>query len=268
MWRADTNTERRETWRQCRLPAAAFAASAAIHAAALLALGGLALGGFGARSVISVSLLGTAGLAEAGPGEGTQPSTAPVEVPAEGAAPPAREAAAAAPAPAAVAAVERPRRVRNKAVARPPLRETRPSRAGELEAGSSISSLPGPPGADDGAGRAGSSGGSASSGASGRSGGASDRRPSCEFCPSPNYPWIARARGWQGTADVGLRLATDGSVKETNLRRSTGYEVLDAAAIEAARRSRFRAPAGDAEDGDRGGFIEYRFELSAVRREG
>jgi TonB family protein len=120
-------------------------------------------------------------------------------------------------------------------------------------------------GAGAGVGAAGSSvTGAASAGGSG-AGDGSDQRAYCVSCPEPHYPLVARARGWQGIVDVGLLVLADGSVDAASLRRSSGYGVLDAAAIAVARQSRFSPPAANGLPTPLHGRIEYRFELTAVR---
>ncbi|HXQ22438.1 MAG TPA: energy transducer TonB [Candidatus Acidoferrales bacterium] len=96
-------------------------------------------------------------------------------------------------------------------------------------------------------------------------GSSSDQRAYCVSCPEPHYPLVARARGWQGTVDVGLLVLADGSVDDASLRRSSGYGVLDAAAIAVARQSRFSPPAANGLPAPLHGRIEYRFELTTAR---
>jgi protein TonB len=55
----------------------------------------------------------------------------------------------------------------------------------------------------------------------------------------PAYPPIARRRGWTGTPKVKIKIAGDGSVQEVTLATSSGYEVLDEAALAIARKFRF-----------------------------
>ena len=93
-------------------------------------------------------------------------------------------------------------------------------------------------------------------------GNAADQRGYCLYCPEPRYPLIARARGWQGTVHVALSVSADGSVAEANLRESSGYGVLDRAAIDVARHSRFEPPATRGLTTPLHGRIEYRFQLS------
>jgi protein TonB len=53
---------------------------------------------------------------------------------------------------------------------------------------------------------------------------------------SIRYPAIARASGWKGTVVLSVRLDADGRLKETIVRRSSGYEVLDRAAAALLRK--------------------------------
>ena len=117
-----------------------------------------------------------------------------------------------------------------------------------------------------------SAGGSAATGAGGSghgsgagTGDGADARAYCVYCPEPHYPLIARARGWQGSVDVGLSVLADGSVHDASLRRSSGYSVLDEAAVAVARQSRFRSPAASGLPAPLRGRIEYRFELTTAR---
>jgi protein TonB len=50
------------------------------------------------------------------------------------------------------------------------------------------------------------------------------------------YPPLARSRGWQGTAVIVARLDAAGGLLEAVLRRSSGYEVLDRAALALIRK--------------------------------
>ena len=106
----------------------------------------------------------------------------------------------------------------------------------------------------------GASGGAGGGPGTGGGGAGGDARVFCLYCPEPAYPMIARARGWEGTVDVLLSFEADGSVGAAELRRSSGHEVLDRAAVAAARRSRFRLPAGSATVAR----MEYRFALEGA----
>ncbi len=92
-----------------------------------------------------------------------------------------------------------------------------------------------------------------------------DQRVYCVYCPEPHYPLLARSRGWQGRVDVGLVVLADGSVDVASLRRSSGYGVLDEAAVAVARRSRFKPPSTSGLPAPLHGRIEYRFELTTAR---
>jgi TonB family protein len=112
--------------------------------------------------------------------------------------------------------------------------------------------------------------GAAAGGGNGTGGGAGDgvdmdQRARCVYCPAPHYPLIARARGWEGTVDIGLLVLADGSVDTAKLQRSSGYGVLDDAAVAVARQSRFTPPAAHGLAVPLRGRIEYRFELMTSR---
>ncbi len=98
-------------------------------------------------------------------------------------------------------------------------------------------------------------GGVGAAAATGRGGG--DLRPWCSVCPTPVYPARARREGWQGTVDVDLRVGRDGAVEQASIGRSSGFAVLDAAAVTVARLSRFRI----ADGAERHGQLRYRFVL-------
>lgn len=51
----------------------------------------------------------------------------------------------------------------------------------------------------------------------------------------PNYPLLARQRGWQGLVLLRLSIGVDGAVTNVAVERSSGYEVLDAEAVAAVR---------------------------------
>lgn len=64
--------------------------------------------------------------------------------------------------------------------------------------------------------------------------------PGCN--PPPDYPAVARRRGWQGTVIVAVTCAADGRVTVAVVVRSSGHDVLDDAALAAIRRWRFDGP--------------------------
>lgn len=51
-----------------------------------------------------------------------------------------------------------------------------------------------------------------------------------------SYPPLARTRGWQGTVTVGFDLVPDGRLRRIHVTRSSGYDVLDRAAVDALAR--------------------------------
>ncbi|MEX1024620.1 MAG: energy transducer TonB [Planctomycetota bacterium] len=58
--------------------------------------------------------------------------------------------------------------------------------------------------------------------------------------PPPAYPRLAQRRGWQGSVLCLLRVDAYGNVVEASLVTTSGHAVLDAAALEAVERWRFR----------------------------
>jgi len=58
----------------------------------------------------------------------------------------------------------------------------------------------------------------------------------------PNYPYAARRRGMQGRVIIDVRVDRDGEVREAAIASSSGYRILDRAALEAVRQWTF-APA-------------------------
>lgn len=50
------------------------------------------------------------------------------------------------------------------------------------------------------------------------------------------YPALARLRGWQGTVIVGLRVEPDGQLDKIEIAHSSGYALLDQAAVDSLRR--------------------------------
>lgn len=64
---------------------------------------------------------------------------------------------------------------------------------------------------------------------------ASAARPDYATNPAPPYPRSARARGWEGTCVLSVRVRADGSVEDVKLVTSSGFDVLDAAALDAVR---------------------------------
>ena len=57
--------------------------------------------------------------------------------------------------------------------------------------------------------------------------------------PKPKYPGIATRRGWEGTVRLLVRVSTEGDSEEVTVQHSSGYDVLDEAAIEAVEKWKF-----------------------------
>jgi protein TonB len=179
-----------------------------------------------------------------------RPAPAPRPAPARGAAAAPFRPAAAVP---AVAAAARP----DGATALPGAAAEPRAASAVAGAASALAAAAGAAGAGgDGAGAVAGGGGSG-----GGSGGGDGLRAFCTACPAPDYPPRARRQGWQGTVDIALAVGGDGSVTEARVARSSGYPALDEVALDAARRSRFRAPAAGA---DFRGQLRYRFVLDAT----
>lgn len=59
-----------------------------------------------------------------------------------------------------------------------------------------------------------------------------------------HYPAAARRNGWEGTTVVALEVAADGTLTEVRVHRSSGYRVLDEAAVKMIRSARFAGGPG------------------------
>lgn len=66
-------------------------------------------------------------------------------------------------------------------------------------------------------------------------------RPDYGSNPPPEYPRRARKQGWQGTVLLRVAVSSTGAPSAVTVARSSGYPLLDDAAIEAVLRWRFRA---------------------------
>lgn len=55
----------------------------------------------------------------------------------------------------------------------------------------------------------------------------------------PKYPGIATSRGWEGTVRLLVKVSVEGDSEEVTVQRSSGYDVLDEAAIEAVEKWKF-----------------------------
>jgi len=57
--------------------------------------------------------------------------------------------------------------------------------------------------------------------------------------PLPDYPRLARQNRWEGTVRLRARISPAGTVEEVGLEQSSGYPLLDRAALAGVRRWRF-----------------------------
>lgn len=57
--------------------------------------------------------------------------------------------------------------------------------------------------------------------------------------PTPVYPAAARRAGYEGAAVIRARIQIDGSADRVEIKKSSGYGILDQAALEAVRKWRF-----------------------------
>jgi protein TonB len=57
--------------------------------------------------------------------------------------------------------------------------------------------------------------------------------------PPPVYPPTAKAQGWEGTTILRVCVSTTGASSAVEVHQSSGYPVLDEAAVRAVRRWRF-----------------------------
>jgi TonB family protein len=67
--------------------------------------------------------------------------------------------------------------------------------------------------------------------------------------PPPRYPLIARRKGWEGTVVIDIHVSNTGWVQEARVDKSSGYTVLDDAALGAVRNWRIALHGRPAETG-------------------
>src|SRR5205807_8976593 len=61
----------------------------------------------------------------------------------------------------------------------------------------------------------------------------------CLSCPSPIYPGIAQRNSYQGTVEVEFHVDVSGKVTSAQVRKTSGFPVLDQAAVSAVEKWRF-----------------------------
>jgi TonB family protein len=241
--------------------AAAVVLALALHAGALLALAAVRIPIASTPPLLRVSLLPGGGDGSQR-GGGAANSEAPAESSRKAPSNPVREHVAqrkrhrSRPPKARRATLHKSVRPHDPPVAPPPMTTASLGTAAESGGADGVRSADGAGAGTDGSGPGRGHGGGSGDGIG------PDARASCVYCPQPHYPLIARARGWQGTVEVLLSVLADGSVKAATLWRSSGYSVLDRAAVAAARHSRFTPPP---ETAPLRGRMEYRFELITTR---
>jgi protein TonB len=64
-------------------------------------------------------------------------------------------------------------------------------------------------------------------------------RPDYRRSPRPQYPSLARQNGWEGTTILRVEVLVNGETGVVEVVESSGYRVLDDAAVEAVREARF-----------------------------
>lgn len=57
--------------------------------------------------------------------------------------------------------------------------------------------------------------------------------------PAPVYPELARERGWEGTVFLKVLVGQDGRVREIEVHKSSGHEVLDDCALTTVKKWQF-----------------------------
>jgi len=68
--------------------------------------------------------------------------------------------------------------------------------------------------------------------------------PQYDFFPPPRYPALAHQRGWHGTVLLVVKIDASGRVTAVEIEKSSGYQLLDAAAAGAVRRWRYKPAVG------------------------
>ncbi|WP_175463708.1 energy transducer TonB [Methylomonas sp. LWB] len=66
-----------------------------------------------------------------------------------------------------------------------------------------------------------------------------DYRANYATNPRPVYPAVARSHGWQGKVALRVAVTAEGFAADVKVERSSGYDVLDEAAVEAVKQWRF-----------------------------
>ena len=65
-------------------------------------------------------------------------------------------------------------------------------------------------------------------------------KPDFNRNPRPIYPLIARKKGYEGTVYLRIRIDSDGRVLESKIEKSSGFAILDKAALRASLKWKFK----------------------------
>lgn len=57
--------------------------------------------------------------------------------------------------------------------------------------------------------------------------------------PKPEYPAVARSRGWQGKVLLRVKVSAEGLSDDVSVEQSSGHDILDESAVEAVKKWRF-----------------------------
>jgi len=79
--------------------------------------------------------------------------------------------------------------------------------------------------------------------------------------PAPEYPTMAEKRGYQGTVILDVLVNKDGKAESIQLAKSSGYEILDRAAINGVKEWLFRPAKRENELVDAWVKIPIKFQL-------
>jgi len=74
---------------------------------------------------------------------------------------------------------------------------------------------------------------------SSRKGGAGMPSPKYAGNPKPVYPWEAREKGYQGEVLLKVEVLSNGRVGQIEVKKSSGYDILDQSALTAVKRWKF-----------------------------
>jgi len=85
--------------------------------------------------------------------------------------------------------------------------------------------------------------------------------PTCTHNPPPTYPGIALRKGWEGDVRLQALITPNGQVGAVTVEQSSGFPVLDAAAIEAVQDWRFTPDSASGDGDDRPVAIPVQFRI-------